>query len=226
MRAYLVVIIVAYVMGSIPFGYILVRFFRNKDIRETGSGNIGATNVARSSPGLGIATLLLDAAKGYAAVWVGMQLFAELQYGGGKLVGTGGLPLDDIIFPYGYHILQAAAIAAIAAVAGHVFPVWLKFRGGKGVATGVGSFLAVAPKAVGIVVVIFVGVAMIWRYVSLASILAAAALPIAIWAVYRNQPRVVVLASVVAALLIIAKHGSNISRLLTGMEPRFSLKRG
>jgi len=213
-------------MGSIPFGYILVRLFRNKDVRETGSGNIGATNVARSSPGLGMVTLLLDAAKGYAAVWAGMQLFVELQYGSGKLVGTGGLSLDDIVFPYGDHILQAAALAAIAAVAGHVFPIWLKFRGGKGVATGVGSFLALAPKAVGIVVVIFLGVAIIWRYVSLASILAAAALPVAIWAVYRNQPRVVVLASVVAALLIIAKHTDNISRLLTGMEPRFSLKRG
>jgi glycerol-3-phosphate acyltransferase PlsY len=226
MKAYAVVIIVAYLMGSIPFGYILVRLFRNRDVRESGSGNIGATNVARSSPALGVATLILDAAKGYAAVWLGMQLFVELQYGSGKLVGTGGLSLNDVVFPYRSHILQAAALAAIAAVAGHVFPIWLKFRGGKGVATGVGSFLALAPKAVGIVVVIFLGVAMIWRYVSLASILAAAALPVAIWAVYRNQPRVVVLASVVAALLIIAKHTDNISRLLTGMEPRFSLKRG
>jgi glycerol-3-phosphate acyltransferase PlsY len=226
MRAYILVAIAAYLLGSIPFGYILVRLFRDKDIRESGSGNIGATNVARSSPGLGLVTLLLDAAKGYAAVWIAMQLFVRVQYGGQRLVGLGGLPLDEIIFPHGYYIRHAAAIAAIAAVLGHIFPLWLKFRGGKGVATGVGAFLALTPKAVGIVLVLFLAVAMIWRYVSLASILAAGALPLAIWALYRNQPRILVLASVAAALLIIAKHGSNISRLLTGMEPRFSLKRG
>jgi len=148
MRAYILVAIAAYLLGSIPFGYILVRLFRDKDIRESGSGNIGATNVARSSPGLGLVTLLLDAAKGYAAVWIAMQLFVRVQYGGQRLVGLGGLPLDEIIFPHGYYIRHAAAIAAIAAVLGHIFPLWLKFRGGKGVATGVGAFLALTPKAV------------------------------------------------------------------------------
>jgi len=112
----------SYLLGSIPFGYVLLRIFRGQDVRQTGSGNIGATNVARSSPALGILTLLLDALKGAAAVAVTRALFPDP--------------------------MMLAAVAALFAILGHIFPVWLRFRGGKGVATGLGSFLMLAPKIV------------------------------------------------------------------------------
>src|SRR5579862_6078097 len=123
---YLVIALIAYLLGSIPFGYVLVRLFRKEDIRETGSGNIGATNVVRSgAKGLGALTFLLDALKGYVAVLVGgwvldLHLFQQI-------------PLQD-----------ATAVAALAAIAGHIFPVWLGFKGGKGVATAFGVFIAIA----------------------------------------------------------------------------------
>src|SRR6478609_3728897 len=125
MTIYLIVAVVAYLLGSIPFGYLLVRIFRGEDIRQTGSGNIGATNVARSgAKGLGILTLVLDVLKGFVAVVIAQHI--ARRYG----------------FPQGYDI---AAAAALAAVVGHCFPVWLGFRGGKGVATALGVFLALVP---------------------------------------------------------------------------------
>src|SRR5438270_308585 len=148
-KALLIVGVMAYLLGSIPFGYILVRIFRGADIRVSGSGNIGATNVARSSPALGIATLLLDAAKGFAAVVIAMALASP-----------------DRVY-------LAAAIAAFAVVLGHMFPVWLKFHGGKGVATGVGAFIAIVPKAILISIVVFAALVAVFRYVSLGSMVAA-----------------------------------------------------
>src|SRR5205823_10151303 len=131
MLLYSIIIVVAYFLGSIPFGYVLVKTFRGEDIRLTGSGNIGATNVARSgAKGLGLATLLLDALKGTCAVWIAHALGNSIynlckSYGG-----------DGQCIP----VTRLMASAALAAVLGHMFPMWLKFRGGKGVATAVGCF--------------------------------------------------------------------------------------
>jgi glycerol-3-phosphate acyltransferase PlsY len=191
----------SYLLGSIPFGYILLRIFRGQDVRQTGSGNIGATNVGRSSPALGILTLLLDALKGYAAVAVTRALFPDQ--------------------------IMLAGIAAFFAIVGHIFPVWLKFRGGKGVATGLGSFLMLAPKLVLIAVGIFVVMVLAFRYVSLASIVTVALFPLFAWLLraYGNTP--LVLASMAAAsALIVAKHRRNIERLIAGTEPRFQWRRG
>ena len=203
-----VVAVLGYLLGSIPFGYLLMKIFRGTDIRETGSGNIGATNVARSSPVLGLVTLLLDAAKGFLAVICASAL------------ATG------ITLPYLY---SAMALAAFCALLAHMFPVWLKFRGGKGVATGLGAFVAIVPKAVLVAICIFAALVAVFRYVSLGSIVAAAVLPALIYLFYiqAGTPMQSVLgAALAAALLIIAKHHQNISRLFAGTEHRFSLRRG
>ncbi len=204
---YAIVALIAYLLGSIPFGYILVRIFRGEDVRAIGSGNIGATNVARKAPGLGLLTLVLDAIKGFAAVMMGMLVASH----------SGA---DE------RHIYLFAAFAAICAILGHIFPVWLKFKGGKGVATGVGSFLALAPKAVLIALVIFAAVVIAFRYVSLGSILGAAAFPVFAWLLNgeKNSPGVLA-AMITASALIILKHHANIRRLLAGTENRFELKR-
>ena len=157
MGLWLLTLAIAYLLGSIPFGYILVRIFRKEDIRATGSGNIGATNVARSGgKGLGILTLLLDLLKAFAAVKLA-QHFAP---------GTPGFPSD------------LAVAAGIAAVLGHVFPIWLGFKGGKGVASALGVFIALAPLAALCSLGVFIIIFAITRYVSLASILAAVMMPV------------------------------------------------
>ena len=145
---FLITAVFSYLLGSIPFGYLLVRTFRGEDVRQSGSGNIGATNVSRTSPALGVLTLILDALKGVAAVLLARALFP------------------------GEHLL--AVLAAMFAILGHVFPVWLRFRGGKGVATGLGSFVVLVPKAILLMVVVFVLMVMTFRYVSLASIISVA----------------------------------------------------
>jgi glycerol-3-phosphate acyltransferase PlsY len=182
-----------YWLGSIPFGYLLVRGFCGEDVRETGSGNIGATNVSRTSPLLGAVTLILDACKGAAAVWLTRHLFHG----------------DE----------KSAALAALLAIVGHVFPVWLKFRGGKGVATGVGAFLLLVPKAAVIAMAVFLVWFLIFRYVSLASIAMFAALPLAAWALAVAPPISMLLAA--ATALIIFKHHENIRRLWNGSESRW-----
>lgn len=227
MQTYIIVAVIAYLLGSIPFGYILVRLFRKQDIRQTGSGNIGATNVARSgAKGLGILTLFLDAAKGYAAIVIAKTLFSTLV--------PSKLPIPENAFEYGITaayreqaIVIAAAIAAIFAILGHMYPIWLKFKGGKGVATGVGVFLALAPLAVGIVLVLFLVIVWFSRYVSLGSIIATAAFPLLAWLLYRNQtPSIVFIIAAFGAFLIIAKHHQNIRRLLAGTEHRLGEKKG
>jgi glycerol-3-phosphate acyltransferase PlsY len=205
---FVAVAIMGYLLGSIPFGYLLVLIFRGTDIRQSGSGNIGATNVARSSPGLGAATLLLDAAKGFLAVTSASALASGI-----------GVP----------YLYSAMALAAFCALLGHMFPVWLNFRGGKGVATGVGAFVAIVPKAVLVAICVFAALVALFRYVSLGSMVAAAALPALIYLFYiqPGAPMQSVLAAAMAAsLLIIAKHHQNISRLLAGTEHRLSLRRG
>jgi glycerol-3-phosphate acyltransferase PlsY len=217
MAIYVIVAAVAYLLGSIPFGYILMRVFRGEDVRAIGSGNIGATNVARKAPGLGVATLVLDAGKGFVAVELAFFMFFDA--GCEQWWRHHGVEVY-LLNPY---VLQS--LAAVFAILGHVFPVWLKFKGGKGVATGVGAFIALAPKAVLIALVIFVAIVAAFRYISLGSIVATAAFPIFAWLLYRYQASPAVFAAmVVASALIIAKHHENIRRLLAGTEHRFELK--
>jgi acyl phosphate:glycerol-3-phosphate acyltransferase len=219
MSIYFIVALIAYLLGSIPFGYILVRVFRGEDVRAIGSGNIGATNVARKAPGLGVATLILDAVKGMCAVLVG-NAFAQTTANAYRHDTLGGVVTAYHVDPRFF-----MALAAVFAILGHVFPVWLKFKGGKGVATGVGSFIALAPKAVLIVLLIFVVIVAAFRYISLGSIIAAAAFPIFAWLFYRYQASPAVFAAMIcASALIIAKHHQNIRRLLAGTEHRFELK--
>ena len=224
MTLYAIVAIIAYLLGSIPFGYILLRVFRGEDVRQHGSGNIGATNVARKAPGLGIATLVLDAAKGYAAVLIARTLIGPMPPPGieGYSWTSNGITHTVMVRHDTYIVM---AVAAMFAILGHVFPVWLKFKGGKGVATGVGTFLALAPKAVLVVLVIFAVLVAAFRYISLGSIVATAAFPVFAWLLYRNQQSPAVFAATVAAAaLIILKHHQNIRRLLSGTEHRFDLK--
>lgn len=195
--------IAAYLLGSIPFGLLLARAFGRGDVRKVGSGNIGATNVARAAGWLaGIFTLVLDAAKGAGAV-----LLAE------KLAN------DSTTW---------MMIAAFAALLGHCFPVWLKFKGGKGVATAAGIFLVLSPLACLGAVILFLLVVIFWRYISLGSVSSAAALPLLIyflWAPRHAPPRAVTVGAVAAALVIIYKHRGNLQRLVEGAEPKFSFSK-
>jgi glycerol-3-phosphate acyltransferase PlsY len=199
----LLIAVAAYLLGSIPTGYLIVRLFRHQDIRHSGSGNIGATNVLRSGgKGLGAATFLLDMLKGCAAVGIGALL--------------GGLLLPQ------YPLRDAEALAALIAVLGHIFPVWLDFKGGKGVATGFGVFLAAAPLAALAAISVFFVVLAISRYVSLASILGAASFPLfAVFLVKGDKPAFFIAVEIAVALIIILKHHQNIRRLIAGNESRF-----
>jgi glycerol-3-phosphate acyltransferase PlsY len=202
MNSYSIIIVaaVSYLLGSIPFGYLLVRLFKGEDVRASGSGNIGATNVARKSPGLGIATLLLDAAKGLAAVLLARYFFGGQQ---GQFIMT---------------------VAAFFAVLGHLFPVWLKFRGGKGVATSLGAFIVLTPKSILCMLVLFLMITAAFRYVSLSSVAVAAAFPLLVWAFGEYvDPRQLIFVSLVSAL-VIWKHRHNISRILDGTESKFGAK--
>jgi len=214
----------SYLLGSIPFGYLLVRIFHGEDVRQSGSGNIGATNVSRRSPVLGGLTLILDALKGSAAVASGMLLSPPALMG----MLLSHLPWHQNLSPPSNPFVAAwAANAALFAILGHIFPVWLRFRGGKGVATGLGSFVLIAPKAVLVAVCIFVVVVLVFRYVSLGSMIAVAAFPLLAWLLheYGNAWLALALMSL-ASLLIVARHHQNIRRLLAGTERRFAFRRG
>ncbi|HUO13456.1 MAG TPA: glycerol-3-phosphate 1-O-acyltransferase PlsY [Verrucomicrobiae bacterium] len=202
MTTFLSIAAVGYLLGSIPFGYLLVRFVRGEDVRRSGSGNIGATNVARKSPILGVVTLLLDAAKGAGAVALAYVIADHA-----KAVGI----------PSYTHL----SLGALFAVTGHIFPVWLKFRGGKGVATGLGAFAILAPKAVLIAAAIFLVLVLAFRYVSLGSVVAVALFPSLAWTLHEFGEWQSLGFMGLAALLIVLKHSSNIARLLTGTENRF-----
>jgi acyl phosphate:glycerol-3-phosphate acyltransferase len=201
--ASLLVIVVAYLLGSIPVGYLLVRLFLKQDVRSVGSGNIGATNVLRSGgTGLGAATFLLDVVKGSSAVYLG------------ALIG--------VLLEPNAQVRNMQALAALSAVIGHVFPVWLRFRGGKGVATGFGVFLVAAPTSALAAIAVFALVLLLTRYVSLASILGAASFPFFAWMLVRgDRPPFYIAVQFAVSLLIIAKHHQNIRRLLAGTESRF-----
>ena len=186
----LVVVIVAYLIGSIPFGYLIVRGKIGADIRQTGSGGTGATNVSRRAGKVaGVVTLVLDALKGGAAV-----LIAEM------------LTRNDWM----------VAAAAVAVIVGHIFPVWLGFRGGKGVATGAGVFLLLAPVAVLCAGVVFLAIVLATRYVSLGSMVGAAMIPLFVW--LQSDSRPLLIAAVLGAALIVFAHRGNIGRLAHGTE--------
>jgi acyl phosphate:glycerol-3-phosphate acyltransferase len=204
MLLYLIVGVVAYLLGSIPFGLILVRIFRKQDIRQQGSGNIGATNVIRSGgKGLGAVTFLLDAAKGYVAVLLAWQV---------------GLHVHQTQF----QTQNLAGTAAVCALVGHVYPLWLGFKGGKGVATGFGVFLGITATAALVALAAFILIFVLSRYVSLASIIAAIAFPVAAL-LLPHEPLTPFMIAVVILLplIVIAKHHANIRRLLAGTEYRF-----
>jgi acyl phosphate:glycerol-3-phosphate acyltransferase len=204
MLLYLIVGVVAYLLGSIPFGLILVRIFRKQDIRQQGSGNIGATNVIRSGgKGLGAATFLLDAAKGYVAVLLAWQV---------------GLHVHQMQF----QTQNLAATAAVCALVGHVYPLWLGFKGGKGVATGFGVFLGITATAALVALAAFIVIFALSRYVSLASIIAAIAFPVAALLLpHEALTPFMITVVILLPLIVIAKHHANIRRLLAGTEYRF-----
>lgn len=209
-KLYIIAGLMAYLLGSIPFGYLLVRIFRGQDIRLSGSGNIGATNVVRSgAKGLGITTLVLDALKGFVAVFLGGML-ARVEYPGIQFCGNSRMELA----------MRLMSIAALFAVLGHMFPVWLKFKGGKGVATALGVFCLLFPKAILVSLAVFIIVVIATRYVSLGSILGAIAFPVAAYFLEHPDKIPLVLSSAIT-LLVVLKHHQNISRLLAGTENRF-----
>jgi glycerol-3-phosphate acyltransferase PlsY len=194
---YLLLIIASYLIGAIPTGVVLARAFSGKDIRQEGSGNIGATNVTRVlGKKLGALTLVGDLLKGFLPVWVGSYLVSSL---------------------------NVVCLMGCAAFLGHLFPVYLKFKGGKGVATALGVFLYLSPIVILVEIIVFVFVVGIWRYVSLGSLIAAASMPLLL--VIIGSPKPVVLLSMAFALLIFIKHKANIQRLLNGTENKFGTKK-
>jgi acyl phosphate:glycerol-3-phosphate acyltransferase len=194
--------VIAYFLGSIPFGFLIVKA-RGRDIREAGSGNIGAANVARSSgAAAGVLTLILDAGKGYLAVWIAARSTHSDQR---WMMG-----------------------AALLAVIGHMFPVWLRFKGGKGVATGLGVFLPIAPMPLLAAVVLWILVVAFWRYSSLGSMLAAVGLPFFVHFLYAPRhapPPSVTVGTILISILVLVKHRGNMERLINGTEPRLRFRR-
>ena len=195
--------LIAYLLGSIPFGLIVGTLFGGKDVRTVGSGNIGATNVSRvAGPFAGILTLLLDAAKGSAAVVLAARVTGDSS--------------------------TWMMVAALCALVGHCYPVWLKFKGGKGVATAAGIFLVLSPWALCLALAVFILVVVFWRFVSLGSIAAAAAIPLLmyfLWAPGHAPPLAVSFGSLAIALLVLYKHDANMQRLVEGTEAKFSFSR-
>ncbi len=189
--------LMGYAIGSIPFSFLVARLFGVKDVRTVGSGNVGATNVMRSAGKVpGILALLLDGLKGAATVWIARALSSSE---------------------------MEICLAGLFAVIGHLFPVWLGFQGGKGVATGAGLFIPLAPGALGAAILVFVITLAAARYVSLASILASLSLPVAAYLLGAGP--VVSSTALVAALMVVAKHHANIGRLAKGVEPKLGAKR-
>lgn len=208
MSMFLSIAALSYLLGSVPFGYILVKLFAGEDIRQKGSGNIGATNVSRISPALGALTLMLDAAKGTTAVVIAYLLSDRTHPGRA-----------------GHAAYEEMALAAFCVVAGHMFPLWLKFQGGKGVATGLGAFAVIAPKSILIAAVIFLITVFLSRFVSLGSISAVAFFPFLVL-IFRECGRDYLALALIfmASILIVVRHHENIRRLLTHTEHRFGAK--
>ena len=192
-------VVLAYFIGGIPFGYVLVRLTTGKDVRAAGSGNIGATNVLRTTGrAAGVATLLLDVAKGYFAVWLAAKWSS-----------------DDAFW---------MSMAALAVMAGHAFPIFLKFQGGKAVASFIGAFLYLTPLPLAAVLVLFVITVAVTKAISAGSILAAGTFPLGVWMIDHPAAPVFV-ASLMAGAFIVYRHKANIERLRAGTENHFSWKK-
>ena len=204
----------AYVLGSIPFSFLVAKVVSGKDVRTHGSGNVGATNVARTAGRFaGIVALLLDIAKGWAAVMLAEWIVARPAWP----------------FPLGTAPWQSremwVALAGVVAILGHMFPLWLGFHGGKGVATAAGVFLALDPIVILAAILVFAIVLLVFRFVSLASIVSAASIPVFFRYLVAGQPYWRTIAAIVIALLVIIKHHSNISRLAQGTERKLGQKK-
>jgi glycerol-3-phosphate acyltransferase PlsY len=194
----LLAVLLAYLLGAIPCGYVLVRLTTGGDVRAAGSGNIGATNVLRTTGRTaGVVTLLLDIGKGFAAVWVASRLT------------EGSAPW--------------MSVAALAVMAGHTYPVFLGFKGGKAVASWVGAFLCLTPGPLAATLVVFVVTVAVSKYVSLGSVLAAGLLPLAVWLI-SHPPLPVVAAAFVAGAFIIWRHKPNLERIRAGEEHVLSFR--
>ena len=205
MNAYWSIPAIAYLLGSIPFGVLIAKAMGGPDVRSTGSGNIGAANVARSAGAFaGILTLLCDAGKGYLAVWIASR------------------------WVHGSSSARWMIAAAAAAVVGHIFPVWLRFKGGKGVSTMFGALIPISGIAVAAAAVLWILVVGFWRYSSLGSMAAAAALPILVYLFYAPRhapPTPVSLGTLFISVLVLLKHSGNLRRLVAGTENRLSFRR-
>lgn len=197
--------LIAYLLGSIPFGVLFAKALGGADVRSSGSGNIGAANVARTAgPVAGVLTLLCDAGKGYLAVWIAAHW----------VHGSAGP--------------RWMISAAVAAVIGHIFPVWLRFKGGKGVATMFGAFIPICWFAVVAAALVWLLVVAFWRYSSLGSIAAAAALPVLVYLFYAPRhapPEYLTYGTVFVSLLVLLKHSANVRRLVAGTENRLNFRR-
>jgi glycerol-3-phosphate acyltransferase PlsY len=195
----LLAVLIAYFLGAIPFGFLLVKFTTGSDVREAGSGNIGATNVLRTAGrGQAVATLILDIAKGFLAVWIAAVL-------------TGDAPLWT-------------SLAALAVMAGHAFPVFLRFQGGKAVASFIGAFLYLTPLPLAIALLLFLLAVARTRHISAGSILAAGAFPFGVWMIL-HPPFEITLAACIAGAFVVYRHRSNIERLRAGTENVFRWKK-
>lgn len=204
----------AYIVGSIPFSYLVAKVVSGKDVRSHGSRNVGATNVARTAGRFaGVLALLLDIAKGWAAV-----ALAEW------IVARPGWPFSLGLMPWQSREMWIA-LAGVVAILGHMFPVWLGFHGGKGVATATGVFLALDPVVILAAMLVFAIVLLAFRFVSLASIVSAASVPIFFRYLVPGQPFWRTIAAIAIAILVILKHHSNISRLAQGTERKLGQKK-
>ncbi|HXG58944.1 MAG TPA: glycerol-3-phosphate 1-O-acyltransferase PlsY [Thermoanaerobaculia bacterium] len=199
----------AYLAGSIPFSFLVAKFFAGKDVRKEGSRNVGATNVVRTAGRVpGAIALVLDLAKGYAAVELARWIISRPDWPFRPDAGGGALQSQAFWI----------ALAGLLAVIGHIYPVWLRFHGGKGVATAAGAFLAMNPVVAGGAAIVFLIVIVATRYVSLASILSAASVPLLFRFFVESAPFWQIVVSIAMSLLVIVRHHSNIARLAQGTE--------
>jgi glycerol-3-phosphate acyltransferase PlsY len=223
--AYIIVAVAAYLLGSIPTGYLVAKA-KGIDIRSVGSGNIGATNAMRvlGKPA-GIFVMIVDVAKGWYACYLGMIIYAfiSLHYES-RIIRTNADVefVSNLVSHYHQDLQHTMLVAGIFAVLGHNYTCWLKFKGGKGIATMAGVYLSLAPVALCIALAVFILSVVITRYVSIGSILAAAVLPVAVW--FTNENMVLRIVTIALCALAIFKHKSNIKRIMAGTESRFGKK--
>lgn len=210
----LALIALAYLVGSIPFSFLIARAFSGKDVRREGSGNVGATNVARTAGrGAGVLALALDLVKGYVSVVIARAIVDQAAW-----------PFEAGVQPWESREMWIA-LAGLIAVLAHMFPVWLRFHGGKGVATAAGVILALDARVLAASVIVFAIVVLLSRMVSLGSIVTAATIPLLFQFIGQGTPYWRTVISIGIALAVILKHHSNIARLAGGTERKLGRKK-